>query len=215
MLEQLPIFDSLDKKHMAQLEGITRQILAKKGSLLFAPGDTTHGFYAVLDGAVRLYSVSSRGKEITQRIVGARCTFAEASVFSDIYNCYAEALKDSTVCLIRKDAFLQLIQRNSQFATTWIRILSFEMVHLCKRIEELSLKSPGERIASYLLLLSELQNTLTVKLPVHRKSIATLLGMTHETFYRTTKDLENERLVRFDKERVEILNRSMLEELID
>jgi len=215
MLEQLPIFDSLDKKHLAQLEGITRQIVAKKGSIFFAPGDVTKGFYAVLDGAVRLYGISSRGKEITQRIVSAPSTFAEARIFSDIYQCYAETLKDSTVCLIRKDAFIQLIQENNRFAAAWIHILSLEIVRLCHRIEELSLKSPGERIASYLLLLSEIQNTPVIKLPVHRKSIATLLGMTHETFYRTTKGLENEMLVRFDKERVEILNRPLLEEMIE
>lgn len=215
MLEQFPIFASLEKEYLPQLEGITRQILAKKGSILFAPGDATQGFYAVHDGAMRVYRVSSGGKEITQQIAGARSTFAEASLFSDIYHCYAEALKDSTVCLIRKDAFLEMIQRDSQFAATWIRILSLEIIHLCHRIEELSLKSPKARIASYLLLLSEIQNTPAIKLPVHRKSIATLLGMTHETFYRKTKGLENERLVRFDKQRVEILNRPLLEEMIE
>ena len=197
MLEQFPIFASLDKEHLAQLEGITRQILAKKGSILFAPGGATQGFYGVHNGAVRVYRASSGGKEITQQIVGAKSIFAEASPFSDIYHCYAEALKDSTVCLIRKDAFLEMIQSNSQFAAAWIRILSLEILHLCHRIEELSLKSPRARIASYILLLSEIQDTPAVKLPVHRKSIATLLGMTHETFYRTTKGLENERLVQW------------------
>ena len=65
------------------------------------------------------------------------------------------------------------------------------------------------------LLLAEMQNTAYVILPVHRKSIATLLGITHETFYRTAKDLETEGLVRFDGQRIEILNRSLLEEMVD
>ena len=51
--------------------------------------------------------------------------------------------------------------------------------------------------------------------PPMTKSIATLLGMTHETFYRKTKDLENEGLVRFDKQRVEILNRPLLKVMIE
>ncbi len=215
MLEQFPIFASLDKEHLARLEAITRQISAPKGSILFASGDATQGFYAVHDGSVRVYRVSSRGKEITQRIVDAGSTFAEASIFSDIYRCHAETLKDSTVWLIQKDAFLELIRQNSKFAVTWIRILSLEILHLCHRIEELSLKSPRARIASYILLLSELQDTPDVILPVHRKSIATLLGMTHETFYRKTKELENERLLRFDKQKVEILNRPMLNQMIE
>lgn len=215
MLKQFPLFASLPKEHLAQLEGISRQVLVKKGSILFAPGDATQGFYAVHDGAVRIYRVSSRGKEITLEIAGARSTFAEASLFSDIYHCFAEALKDSTVCLVQKDAFLEMIQKDIQFAATWIQILSLEIIHLRQRIEELSLKSPRARIVSYILLLSEIQNTPSVKLPVHRKSIATLLGMTHETFYRTAKSLENEGLVRFDGQRVEIVNRLLLEEVIE
>ncbi len=215
MLKQFPLFAGLPKEHLTQLEGISRQVLVKKGSILFAPGDATQGFYAVHNGVVRIYRVSSRGKEITLEIAGARSTFAEASLFSDIYHCYAEALKESTLCLIQKDAFLEMIQKDIQFAATWIRILSLEIIHLRQRIEELSLKSPRARIVSYILLLSEIQNTPSVKLPVHRKSIATLLGMTHETFYRTAKSLENEELVRFDGQRVEIVNRLLLEEVIE
>lgn len=215
MLKQFPLFASLLKEDLIQLEGISRQVLIKKGSILFAPGDATRGFYAVHEGAVRIYRVSSRGKEITLEIAGARSTFAEASLFSDIYHCYAEALKDSTVFLIQKDGFLEMIQKDIRFAVIWIRILSIEIIHLRQRIEELSLKSPKARIVSYILLLSEIQNTPSIKLPVHRKSIATLLGMTHETFYRTAKSLENEGLVRFDGQRVEIVNRLLLEEAIE
>ena len=215
MLKQFPLFASLLKEDLIQLEGISRQVLIKKGSILFAPGDATRGFYAVHEGAVRIYRVSSRGKEITLEIAGARSTFAEASLFSDIYHCYAEALKDSTVFLIQKDGFLEMIQKDIRFAVIWIRILSIEIIHLRQRIEELSLKSPKARIVSYILLLSEIQNTPSIKLPVHRKSIATLLGMTHETFYRTAKSLENEGLVRFDGQRVEIVNRLLLEEVLE
>jgi len=52
-------------------------------------------------------------------------------------------------------------------------------------------------------------------LPVHRKSIATLLGMTHETFYRTAKELEDDGMVRFDGQRIEILDRCVLEALME
>jgi CRP-like cAMP-binding protein len=215
MLKQFPLFAGLSEDHLTRLEGMSRQVRVKKGSIIFSPGDASQGFYAVQDGAVRIYRVSSGGKEITLEIAGAGGTFAEASLFSDIYHCYAEALKDSTVRLIQKDAFLEMIQKDIRFAATWIHILSLEIIHLRQRIEELSLKSPRARIVSYLLLLSEIQNTSSVKLPVHRKSIATLLGMTHETFYRTAKSLENEGLVRFDGQKVDIVNRLLLEGVVE
>jgi len=215
MLEKFPLFSNLPQQHLMRLEAISREIQVKKGSVLFSPGDVTQGFFAVLKGAVRVYRVSLKGKEITLEIAGAGSTFAEASLFSDVYHCSAEALKDSTVYLIRKDAFLELIKRDLQFAAAWIHILSLEVIHHRQRIEELSIKTPKARIVSYILLLAELQNTASVTLPVHRKSIATLLGMTHETFYRTAKELENDGLVRFDGQRIEIVNRALLEELVE
>ena len=215
MLENFPLFSNLPGDHLLRLEMIAGKISLKKGALLFSPGDSTRGFFAVLTGAVRLYRVSSKGKEISLEIAAAGSTLAEASLFSDIYHCYAEALKDSTVCLIKKDSFLELIQKDSRFTTTWLHALSRKVIQLHQQIEELSLKTPRARIVSYILLLAEIQKNASVALPVHRKAIATLLGMTHETFYRTAKDLENDGLVSFDGQKIEIINRSLLEELVE
>lgn len=215
MLEKLPLFSSLFAEHIGRLEAISKEMSLKKGSLLFSPGDAAQGFFVVLAGAVRLYRVSSKGKEISIDIAGAGWTLAEASLFSDIYHCYAEALKDSTVCLIPKDAFLELILRDSQFGAAWLRMLSHKVIHLHQQIEELSLKTPKARIVSYILLLADVQKTTSVALPAHRKSIATLLGMTHETFYRMAKELESEGMVRFDGQGIEIVNRSLLEGLVE
>ena len=214
MLEQLPFFAGLSGEHLAHLEAISREIIVNKGSVLFSTGDSAQGFYAVLHGAVRVYRISPEGKEITLEIAGDGETFAEASLFSDVYHCWAEALKDSRVYLIPKDAFMDVIQRDIQFAAAWIHVLSLEVIRLRQRIEELTLKSPKARIVSYVLLLAEIQSTASVTLPVHRKSIATLLGMTHETFYRMAKELENDGLVRFDGQSVEIVNCSLLEQLM-
>ena len=214
MLENFPLFSNLPGEHIIRLEGISEQISLKKGSLLFSPGDTTRGFFAILQGAVRLFRVSTQGKEISLEIAGEGGLLAEASLFSDVYHCYAEALKDSTVALIRRHEFLELIQKDPQFIAAWFHALSLKIIHLHQQIEELSLKTPRARIVSYILLLAEMQGGTSVTLPAHRKSIATLLGMTHETFYRSAKELENEGLVRFSGQEVEIVNRSLLEDLV-
>ncbi len=215
MLEKLGMFAGLPKKHLARMEEVAREITVGKGAILFSAGDRTEGFYAVVDGSVRVYRVSAGGREVTLEIAGPGSTFAEASLYSDVYHCHGVALKDSKVYLIRKDAFLRMVQGNVEFAAAWIKVLSMEVIRLRRRIEELSIKSPKARIAGYLLLLAELQNGDSITLPAHRKSIATLLGMTHETFYRSAKELENEDIVRFERQRADIRNRLQLEKLVD
>jgi CRP/FNR family transcriptional regulator, dissimilatory nitrate respiration regulator len=215
MFEQFRCFSSLTEEHLGRIQAISKHISVQKGAIIFAPGDESRGFYAVSSGAVRLYRVSAAGKEITLAIADAGNTFAEASIFSGIYHCFAEALKESSLSLINRNDFLKMLRGDVLFAGAWIQFLSLEVINLRQRIEELSIKTPKARIISYILLLSEIQNSDSVTLPAHRKSIATLLGMTHETFYRTAKELEVDGLVRFDGQRIEIVNRPKLEKFVD
>ena len=154
-------------------------------------------------------------EEITQEIAGRADAFAVASLFSDTYHCFAEALKDSQLYLIKKKEFLDLITADREFAVAWMRMLSLMVINLRRRLVDLTIKSPKARIAGYLLLLAEMQGSRSVALPVPRKELATFLGMTHETFYRTTKELTNGDLVRFTGQSVDILDQDRLAEIME
>ena len=215
MLAGFQIFANLSREHLKKLEEITQEISLAKGAELFAPGDPSRGFYVVRDGTIRVYGMSPQGKEITQEIAGSIGAFAVASVFSDTYHCFAEALKDSRLYLIKKKEFLDLVTADREFAVAWMRMLSLLVINLRRRLVDLTLKSPKARIAGYLLLLAEMQGSQSVALPVPRKELATFLGMTHQTFYRTTKELTNDDLVRFTGQSVDLLDQDRLAEMTE
>lgn len=77
-----------------------------------------------------------------------------------------------------------------------------------RRLIDLTLTPPRARIASYLLLLAEMQNSKSIALPVPRKELANFLGMTHETFYHIARELTNVGLVQFTGQSVGILDRA-------
>lgn len=209
------IFAQLAPQHLQKLTEIAVEVSLKKGEQLFGPGDQSLGFYVVRAGTIRIYGMSSQGKEITQEIAGPLSAFALASPFSETYQCFAEALKDSRLYLIKKKEFLDLATGDPGFAVSWMRLLSTMVIHLRRRLVDLTLKNPKARIAGYLLLLAELQNSPAIELPGPRKELATLLGMTHETFYRSAKELEKEGLVRFSGQQVSILARGLLAEMTE
>lgn len=213
MLEGFPLLANLAQEQREKLEVMAQEICLKKGTLLFAPGDQTQGLYMVQEGAVRVYRLSSQGKEITQEIAGHGSAFALASLYADTYHCFAAALKDSRLYLIKKKEFMDLVTTDIKFAGEWIRMLSLLVIRLRQRLSDLYLKAPKARIAGYLLLMAEMQDSPSITLPVPRKELATLLGMTQETFYRTTKELEKEGLVRFTGKIAEILNHDLLSEI--
>jgi CRP-like cAMP-binding protein len=215
MLSGLQIFASLSHDHLQKLEEITQEVSLAKGAQLFRPGDPSRGFYVVRDGTIRVYGMSPQGKEITQEIAGANDAFAVASIFSDTYHCFAEALKDSHLYLIKKKEFLDLVTTDKEFAVAWMRMLSLMVISLRRRLVDLALKSPKARIAGYLLLLADMQGSQSVALPVPRKELATFLGMTHETFYRTSKELEHANLLHFSGQIVKILAPKRLVEIME
>ena len=94
-------------------------------------------------------------------------------------------------------------------------MLSLMVINLRRRLVDLTLTTPKARIASYLLLLAEMQNSRSIALPVPRKELANFLGMTHETFYRTAKELTNDGLVRFTGQSVDILDQDRLAEMTE
>lgn len=215
MLAGIPIFANLSQEHLQSLKEITQEIFLAKGVQLFAPGDPSRGFYVVRDGAVRVYGSSPQGKEITQEIADPGSAFALASPFAGNYHCFAEALKDSRLFLIQRQGFLDLVTGDKSFAIEWMRMLSLMVINLRRRLIDLTLMPPKARIASYLLLLAEVQDSLSVVLPVPRKELANFLGMTHETLYRTTRELTNDGLVRFTGQSADILDRGQLVELTE
>lgn len=215
MLAGIPIFANLSSEHLKALEEITQEIFLAKGAQLFAPGDPSRGFYVVRDGAVRVYGRSLQGKEITQEIADPGSAFALASPFAGTYHCFAEGLKDSRLYLIKRQKFLDLVTSDKGFAIEWMRMLSLMVINLRRRLIDLTLTPPKARIASYLLLLAEMQNSRSVALPVPRKELANFLGMTHETFYRTAKELTDAGLVRFTGQAVDILDQVRLAEITE
>ncbi|MHB8066652.1 MAG: Crp/Fnr family transcriptional regulator [Desulfobaccales bacterium] len=215
MLTGIPIFANLSPEHLQALEEITQEISLAKGAQLFAPGDPSRGFYVVRTGAVRVYGRSPQGKEITQEIAAPGSAFALASPFAGTYHCFAVALKDSQLFLIKRQGFLDLVTGDTGFAVEWMRMLSLMAINLRRRLIDLTITTPKVRIASYLLLLAEMQDSRSLALPVPRKELANFLGMTHETFYRTAKELTNDGLVRFTGQSVDILDQDRLAEITE
>jgi CRP-like cAMP-binding protein len=209
------IFTQLSPEYRRKLEEIAVEVSPKRGKQLFAPGDPSRGFYVVREGAVRVYGMSPQGKEITQEIADQGSAFALASPFSSTYHCFAEALTDSRLYLIKRQEFLDLVTGDIRFATEWMRLLSQMVIQLRRRLVDLTLKTPKARIASYFLLLSDMQHSRFIILPVPRKELAAFLGMTHETFYRAAKELANDGLVLFTGQKVDILDQDLLAEMTE
>ena len=215
MLEKLGIFSGLPKGISPAWKRLRGKFRLERDRSSFPRGTERRASMPLWMAPFASTGPPPAEEEVTLEIAGPGCTFAEASLFSDIYHCYCVALKDSKICMIRKDDFLEMIRGTSGLPRPGSMSCPLKSSASGSASKNFPSNPPKARIASYPLLLAEVQKSTSISLPAHRKSIATLLGMTHETFYRMAKELEKKDIVRFEKQRADIRNRLQLEKLVD
>ena len=219
LLKRCPLFAGLKEGELKKIRAIASLKHFGKKEILFSDGETTKGFYVLLSGKVKLFKVSSEGKEQILHVVNAPDAFAEAALFLEgTYPAYAETLSESQLLFFPKRDFIQLIERNPQLSINMIITLSHYLKKFASLVEELSLKEVSSRIAKYLVDLSvklskEGKNPQEVDLDLSKTQLALKLGTISETLSRTLAKMKAKGVIDVQKGRIRILNREALEEL--
>lgn len=178
-----------------------------KGEEIFSEGEKAFGFYLVLDGYVKIYRLSSKGKELIIHLLGRGEIFAEIVLAGvDKYPAYAQALTTTKLALFEKVKFLRFIQGNPELALNMIGIFALKLKSLLKSIDALSLKEAKERLIMYLWDLSEEGKKESFDLEVNKTHLALLLGITPETLSRLFQKLKEEELLGISQKRLTLLN---------
>ncbi len=184
-------FDLLFPNHLG------RMLDLKRGDLVFATGDKTHGLFRVEDGLIRLVRHAVDGREVALHLAKPGDFFAEASLFSESYHCDAIAEHPSQVLAFAKEHVLSVMAQSSAHALTWIAHLSTQLQALRARAACLSLSTAEDRILAFLRMQPQTEPTLTIDRTW--KSVASELGLTHEALYRALGRLEKRGIIQRDK----------------
>jgi CRP-like cAMP-binding protein len=219
LLRRCPLFAGLKEEDLKKIRTIASPRQIGKKEVLFSDGEEAKGFYVILSGKIKLYKISSEGKEQILHVVSAPDAFAEAALFLEgSYPAFAEALIDSQLLFFPKRDFIQLIERNPQLSVNMIVSLSHFLRRFASLIEELSLKEVSSRIAKYLIDLSlksakEGKIPKAVELDLSKTQLASKLGTISETLSRTLAKMKTKGIIDVEKNKIFILNREALEEL--
>jgi CRP/FNR family transcriptional regulator len=118
----------------------------------------------------------------------------------------AKVYVDSVVRQIDARIFKQVLMQNNAFASEIIHILTANSIQIYGRFYCLTYKQAYGRLADIILCLSERifkQNEFD--LPLTRKDIAELAGMSSETVVRMLKKFSEDGLIRMNGKSIEVL----------
>ena len=217
IIAAIPLFNGLPDDQISAIREIAVEKQFNKGQTIFSEGDETKGFFVVVDGRVKIYKVSSEGKEQILHIFEPGQSFGEVTVFTgQQLPANAQTLSKTRILLFPRSAFVDLITANPSLALNLLAIMSKKLRQFAAQIENLSLKEIPARLASYLIYLAEEQGTEdAVKLNVSKGQLASLLGTIPETLSRIFAKLSGQNLIRVEGPRISLLDRQGLEDLAE
>jgi CRP-like cAMP-binding protein len=193
-LANLPLFRELSPDELECMSQSTRQVRVERGQILFHRGDPASGFYVVVYGQIKLAFVAPSGSEKVVDIVSPGQSFGEAVMFMEQPHVVtAQALVDSLLLLVSKDAVFEEVERHPRFARHMLAGLSRRMRQLIADLEANSMQSGTERVIGFLLAsrpdAASDAASLDVTLPTAKGVVASRLNLTQEHFSRILHDL--------------------------
>ncbi len=194
-----------------ELQLVNKIIIYKnfsKGESIFWQGEPCDGFYLIKKGKVKIFQMSTLGKEQILHIFETGGNFAEVSAFDGkCFPASAIAITNTELLFFPRSDFLMLLEKYPTLAINMLATFARHLRKFARLVEDLSLKEVPARLAAYLLDLRERHGNIdSVKLDIPKSQLAALLGTIPETLSRVFYKLSSEGLITIDGSEIQVLD---------
>ncbi len=228
-LSVLPLFQEMTPLELQRLADGCRLRRLVRGDDVFRLGEPCEEFHVTVTGQVKLFAISPAGQEKVIELVGPGNSFAEALMFTGKpYIINAQALTDTLLLSVGKNAVLREIERDSRFAMRMLAGISRRLHGLVHDVQAYSLHSGVQRVIGYLLRdlpeasdnaaamtladagIAPVQDPdsparqIRLSLPASKATIASRLSLTPEYFSRVLHELEAAGLIQMERREIVI-----------
>jgi len=201
------LFNEIAPAELEQIAASVTEQHVARGDIIFRRGDPCVGFHIVIYGQVKLAFTSPEGNEKVVEIIGPGYSFGEALMFMEKpYIVTAQALADSLLLHVPKNAVFDELERDTKFARKMLAGLSRRLHGLICDVEAYSLSSGTQRVIGYLLKSEAPVDGDQIMLHVSKTVLASRLNLTPEHFSRILHDLANKQMIAIDGRNITILD---------
>lgn len=211
-IQLVPLFFDLSPDELTQVEEIVQHKKVKKGETVIQPSAEPL-LTIVAKGSLKIYQISSTGKEQLLRVIEPGGYEGEKSIFGLVNkNLFGEALSDSTICFVRKSDFTELLLAKPQLSLRLLEMNAVKQNETEQQAKFLMMESVEMRLANYLLDLAKITDGSYVQIPMTLKDLSAFIGTTPETISRKLRLLEEKGLVEHYGKSFKILDYERLED---
>jgi CRP-like cAMP-binding protein len=205
----------------ADISAIASFVIPKhldKGEYLFREGHRSEGFYIVQKGAINVHRVSAAGKEQVIHVFYPIESFAEATLATDGgYPADARATEPSTILLVPKTDFVDLLRKRPELALRMLGSMSQHLRVIVGLLDDLTLKDMETRLANWILKRCPRPiplDSAIVQLDRTKRVLAAEMGITSETLSRTLAKFRDQKLLRVKGNTITVTKPRELQKLL-
>jgi CRP/FNR family transcriptional activator FtrB len=191
VVRSLPLFSGMSDENLeALLEGSFLQRFPE-GVVLFSEDQPTDFLHVLVEGHVELFA-SANNREGTMTLLKPVSTFVLASALDgSAYRLSARTLESSRILMIPAENVRAAMRSDSDFAQKAVLDLAACYHGVVRAYKNIKLRTAVERLANYLIVLNVRQGgNGALELPVEKRTLASMLGMTPENLSRAFATLK-------------------------
>jgi CRP/FNR family transcriptional regulator, cyclic AMP receptor protein len=180
------------------------------GRPLFRRGDPPCGLYAVLEGAIRIGSVSEQGKQTVLTRIELPYWFGEVSLFDGLPRTHDAFSETHTILLqVPQAALTRLLESQPQYWRHFALLMSQKLRLTFVHLEQQTLLPAPARVACRLLLIAEGYGEINHSrrvIEVSQEQLAQMLSMSRQSTNKILKDLEAQGVLDISYGEIKILS---------
>jgi CRP/FNR family transcriptional regulator len=207
---------SLKPPEAEQLEKIIEKSPPlKKNSHLFHQGEPFTSIFAVRAGTIKTYTVTNEGEEQITGFYFPGELIGLNAIDAQHYPISAKVLETTTVCEIPFEELDHLSDRVPELRRQLIRTMGKEIREEQQMMLLLSKKTAEERVATFLLKLSDRYSrrgysASVFRLSMSRNEIGNYLGLAVETVSRIFSRFQKQQLIKVEGKEIEVVDMAEL-----
>ncbi len=208
-------FEKLTDEERKLLDENSVNITYKKKEVICKQGGFVSHIMYVESGLAKVFIDNGENSLVLRIIPGG--AFLGLATISEEHNTYqysSQAYIDTEIKQIDVKIFRQLVHQNTAFAREVIDILSSNSIQIYGRFFCLTHKQAYGRLADILLCLADrVFKASEFDLPLSRKDLADLSGMSSETVIRMLKKFHEDSLIEMDGKNLKIIDYNRLKRI--
>ncbi len=208
-LLKVPIFSTLEPKHLATVAEMTHHQHYRKGQIIFYRGDPGNAMYVLIRGSVMMTLPSETGSEVIVALVRPGDHFGELAVLDGGPRYVTAVAEEPTeVLAIYRDRLVAFLRDHSDVALQITLSLCLRLRHVTELLADMAFLDLLCRLAKRLCQLADIrQGTSVAASEVHvgQEALAEMVGATREAVNKQLAKLREMGLIETGRGYVRIL----------